>query len=160
MPMSLNRWVFTISLCLAGLNLSAPCAEAYYGVVGLTYDEGEGGGVLSGYAGIFREPWDPSFYYWYDGSCECYIYYESFVSELGRLYTPSGNLYAANAEQAIDYVYFALPPFVPPAAGVWTARADHAVHHRYWEPYGILCGGIRRANLPIPTHGRRNARPS
>jgi hypothetical protein len=110
-------------------------------VLDLTYDEE--GDVLSGYAGVFREPWDPSYYYWYEGSCECYIYYESSVGELARLYKPSGSLFAGNAAQAVDYVYFALPPFVPNEAGVWTARADHTVYHRYWDPYGIACGGYQ-----------------
>ena len=140
MKKSLRSWVVVAAVCLGGLNMTALDASAYYGVVGLSYDEEDG--TLSGYAGVFREPWDPSFYYWWEGACECYIYYESSVAELGRLYKPNGSLYAAGPGQAVDYVYIALLPFYPSEGdhGVWLARGDHTVYHRYWEPYGIYCG--------------------
>ena len=49
-------------------------AHAYTTIFGFGYDEE--GDVLGGEAGIFRT-WESPYNFWYEGACECYIYYHS-----------------------------------------------------------------------------------
>jgi hypothetical protein len=130
----LSLWLF----CCSAQN-----ASAYTGVTTLAYSTSSG--QLSGYTGTSKEWWDADsgydcVYWEYDPEfgeyCASWVYWENWVSVIGRLYTPSGGTYANGYAKGFSYAVLDLIPFTPSETGIWNHVGNHYVEQDTWRDDG------------------------
>jgi hypothetical protein len=137
-----HRLLVIVVLAVVSVGFIPSKAAAYYGVTGLSYEPpGEGGDTLSGYSGTYRTPWDPVGGSWYDYTCECYIYWETWVTLVAQLRRPTNSVAGGGIDTDVFAAELFLNDYPPDEPGIWTALGDHYVTQRYWDPGGYYCGG-------------------
>jgi hypothetical protein len=92
--------------------------------------------TLNGYVYTSKDWWDPdSGYEWVD-SCECYYYWEDYVSVIGKVWRPSGPLYGQGYIDDFSHAQLDISPFMPPENGLWTQTGNHYLETDWYDNFG------------------------